>query len=194
MQRRRVVFPDPLGPMIVSFSPTATSRLMPLRTSRSPNRLCKSTTRTNTRPFGGAKGSGRDAFNVADGSFIRGGTSGIPPGSTRATDAARRRLRRRRLAAANAHGTLSVEDGGEILRSVRSRAKYISVGIAVHADPRILCRRNEIVGVSHAVLLQVLRVRLRAPQPLDAGVDRVEQVVVVHVHAHHGVLLARELR
>src|SRR5262245_19238865 len=43
MQRSKVVLPEPLGPMIDTFSPRATSREMPESTSSSRKRLCRST-------------------------------------------------------------------------------------------------------------------------------------------------------
>src|SRR5579862_8234190 len=43
MQRSKVVLPEPLGPMIATFWVRGTSKSMPLSTSVSPNRLCKST-------------------------------------------------------------------------------------------------------------------------------------------------------
>src|SRR5579885_3594770 len=43
MQRKSVVLPEPLGPMIATFCVRGTSRSMPHSTSVSPNRLCRST-------------------------------------------------------------------------------------------------------------------------------------------------------
>ena len=40
MQRIKVLLPEPLGPTMTSFSPLATSKSMPLSTSRWPNVLC----------------------------------------------------------------------------------------------------------------------------------------------------------
>src|SRR6202162_1765049 len=40
-QRRIVLFPDPLAPMIAMRSPRFTSRSTPLTTCRSPKRLCR---------------------------------------------------------------------------------------------------------------------------------------------------------
>src|SRR5262245_21345394 len=49
MQRSSVVLPDPLGPRIDTFSPRATSRSTPPRTSSSPKRLWRSTMRSRGR-------------------------------------------------------------------------------------------------------------------------------------------------
>src|SRR6185312_6326045 len=44
MPRRQVDFPDPLGPMIATLSPAATSKLTPLSTGRLPKRFCRPVT------------------------------------------------------------------------------------------------------------------------------------------------------
>ena len=64
MQRKKVVFPEPLAPMRTTTSPRATSMLTPRNTSKRPKRLCTSRLRTMSsdiaptfypRPPGGLK-------------------------------------------------------------------------------------------------------------------------------------------
>src|SRR5262249_22520740 len=46
MARRQVDLPDPLGPMIATRSPAATSKLTPLRTESRPKRFWRPVTRS----------------------------------------------------------------------------------------------------------------------------------------------------
>ena len=77
---------------------------------------------------------------------------------------------------------------------VRAGPDDVAVGVAVDADARILRRRDQIIRVADAVFLHQLGILLGLPHPFHAGIHRVEQVEILLVHAHHGVLLAGELR